>query len=325
MIATGGTIASKNQGDGLSPVISANELLQCVPEIGDFCEVDTTQPFYHDSTNVFHEHWLEIAEIIRNNYDAYDGFVITHGTDTMAYTAAALSYLIQNSVKPIVLTGSQKSAFLRDSDARNNLIGAFTYCADDDACGVHIVFDGKVILGTRAKKTRTRSYNAFSSIDYPEVAVIKDGRLIYYIKESVTGSPVFYGKLNPNVFVIKMIPGMSAEIFRYLDKYYDGIIIESFGSGGLPMYENDAFYKRLKEFTQKGKVVIIGTQVEHEGSALETYEVGKRLFDIKGVLEARSMTLESSVAKLMWILGKTSNVDKISELFSTPISLDIIV
>lgn len=207
---------------------------------------------------------------------------------------------------------------MRDSDARNNLIGAFTYCADDDACGVHIVFDGKLILGTRAKKTRTRSYNTFSSIDYPEVAVIKDGRLIYYIKESVTGTPVFYDKLNPNVFVIKMIPGMSAEIFRYFDEYYDGIIIESFGSGGLPMYENNSFYKRLKEFTQKGKVVIIGTKVEHEGSALETYEVGKRLFDIKGVLEARSMTLESSVAKLMWILGQTSNVDKISELFTTP-------
>ena len=324
MIATGGTIASKNQGDGLSPVISAEELLELVPEIAKFCTVETTQPFYYDSTNVFHEHWLQIANIIKQNYDLFDGFVITHGTDTMAYTASALSYLIQNSSKPIVLTGSQKSAFLRDTDARNNLLGAFTYCADSDACGVHIVFDGKVILGTRAKKTRTRSYNAFSSIDYPEVAVIRDGKPLYYIKEKITGNPKFYDKLNHNIFVIKMIPGMSAEIFRYLDKYYDAVIIESFGSGGLPMYQGDAFYKRLKEFTDKGKVVVMGTQVEHEGSALEVYEVGKRLFDMKGILEARSMTLESTVAKLMWILGQTSDLNEIQTMFSTPVSTDII-
>ena len=324
MIATGGTIASQKTEEGLVPAISAEGLLECVPEIASLCQVDTVQPFYFDSTNVYYKHWLEIARIIRESYDAYDGFVVTHGTDTMAYTAAALSYLIQNSTKPIVLTGSQKSAYLRDTDARSNLLDAFTYCVDDEAQGVHIVFDGKVILGTRAKKTRTRSYNAFSSIDYPEVAVIRDGRPMYYIREEKPANPVFYDTLNPRVFVIKMIPGMSPDVFRYLGSHYDGIIIESFGSGGLPMYEDDGFFCALKEFVAQGKTVVIGTQVEREGSALDVYEVGKRLFGTPGVLEARSMTLEATVAKLMWILGQTKDPATIATAFVAPVAKDML-
>ena len=214
MIATGGTIASKNSGAGLAPALTSRELLDCVPEIAQVCVADTVQPFNVDSTNVYFSHWLEIARIIRENYEKYDGFVVTHGTDTMAYTAAALSYLIQNSPKPIVLTGSQKSAYLRDTDARRNLADAFFYCVDDGASDVHIVFDGNVILGTRAKKTRTRSYNAFSSIDFPDIAVMRDGKPFYYIREDKPiGAPVFYSVMNPNVFVLKMIPGISPDIF----------------------------------------------------------------------------------------------------------------
>ncbi len=324
MIATGGTIASQNTGEGLAPVISAKGLLECVPEIGTLCHVDTIQPFYFDSTNVYYKHWLEIAQIIKEHYHAYDGFVVTHGTDTMAYTAAALSYLVQNSPKPIVLTGSQKSAYLRDTDARSNLLDAFTYCVDEGAQGVHIVFDGKVILGTRAKKTHTRSYNAFSSIDYPEVAVIRDGKPMYYIQEEKTSHPLFSLHLNPRVFVLKMIPGMSPDVFRYLGDHYYGIIIESFGSGGLPMYEDDGFFTALTEYVGKGKTVVIGTQVEREGSALDVYEVGKRLFGIPGVLEARSMTLEATVAKLMWILGAHDGHSAIEAAFSTPIAKDVL-
>ena len=224
MIATGGTIASKNSGAGLAPALTSRELLDCVPEIAQVCVADTVQPFNVDSTNVYFSHWLEIARIIRENYEKYDGFVVTHGTDTMAYTAAALSYLIQNSPKPIVLTGSQKSAYLRDTDARRNLADAFFYCVDDGASGVHIVFDGNVILGTRAKKTRTRSYNAFSSIDFPDIAVMRDGKPFYYIREDKPiGAPVFYSVMNPNVFVLKMIPGISPDIFDYLADHCDEI------------------------------------------------------------------------------------------------------
>lgn len=325
MIATGGTIASKNTGKGLTPVISPRELLEFVPEIAQMCDVETVQPFNLDSTNVYYPHWLEIARLVRENYAKYDGFVVTHGTDTMAYTAAALSYLIQNSAKPVVLTGSQKSVYLRDTDARGNLADAFAYCTDDKACGVRVVFDGKVILGTRAKKTRTRSYNAFSSIDFPEIAVIRDGKPVYYVEpHRPVGAPIFSLTLDPEVFVLKTVPGMRADIFDYLTAHTDGVVIESFGSGGLPRYEDDGFFSRLEAYTAAGKTVVLGTQVEREGSALGVYEVGRRLLGIPNVLEARSMTLEATVTKLMWVLGQTKDPEKVARLFSTPVERDFL-
>ena len=172
LIATGGTIASKPTAGGLVPQITSEEILNYVPQVAQIAEIDTLQLFNLDSTNMNWRHWLKIAQCVEEHYAEYDGFVITHGTDTMAYTIAALSYLVQNSVKPIVMTGSQKSIYEADTDARNNLTNAFLYAADEYAQGVKLVFDGKVIMGTRARKSRTKSYNAFSSIDYQEIAVI---------------------------------------------------------------------------------------------------------------------------------------------------------
>lgn len=323
MIATGGTIASKETAEGLAPALSSKELLSCVPEIGSVCCVDAVQPFNLDSTNVYAKHWLEIARIVEENYQKYDGFVVTHGTDTMAYTAAALSYLIQNSAKPIVLTGSQRSAYSRDTDARRNLADAFLFCADDGAYGVRIVFDGSVILGTRAKKTRTRSFNAFSSIDFPAVAVMREGVPFYYIEgKKPSGSPTFSHALNENVFVLKMIPGLRADIFDYLDAHCDGLVIESFGAGGLPDYEEGAFLERLAHFLSLGKTAVLTTQVEREGSALDKYAVGRRLHACGKVLEARCMTLEAAVAKLMWILSFARG-EEAEHLFNTPVEHDI--
>lgn len=323
MIATGGTIASKETAEGLAPALTSGELLDCVPEIARVCRVDAVQPFNLDSTNVYAAHWLQIARIIEENYAKYDGFVVTHGTDTMAYTAAALSYLVQDSAKPIVLTGSQRSAYSRDTDARRNLADAFLFCADDRAYGVRIVFDGSVILGTRAKKTRTRSFNAFSSIDFPAVAVMREGGPFYYIEgRKPSGAPKFYRALNENVFVLKMIPGLRADIFDWLDTHCDGLVIESFGAGGLPNYENDAFCERLSHFLSLGKTAVLTTQVEREGSALDKYAVGRRLRACGRVLEARCMTLEATVAKLMWILAFAKG-EQAERLFDTPVERDI--
>ena len=130
-LATGGTIASRpSAAGGLAPAITSQELLSFVPELAQLCQIDAVQLCSLDSTNVGPEQWLSMVVTIRDAYDRYDGFVIAHGTDTMSYTAAALSYLIQNSAKPVVLTGSQKSIYNRDTDARNNLYRAFLY-----ACG----------------------------------------------------------------------------------------------------------------------------------------------------------------------------------------------
>ena len=179
LIATGGTIASMPTEQGLAPGLTSRELLETVPELSGVCEIDTLQLFNLDSTNMCHVQWLEIARTIRERYAQYDGFLITHGTDTMAYGAAVLSYLIQQSPKPVVLTGAQRSISQRDTDARENLLNAAIYAADEGAQGVRIVFDGKVIEGTRATKIRTKSYAAFSSMDYPEVAVVRGGRVLH--------------------------------------------------------------------------------------------------------------------------------------------------
>lgn len=153
MIATGGTIASRAGEDGLAPEMDSSGLLGRVPEICEFCRPDSVQIFNIDSTNITPDHWVKIAETIRDNYDAYDGFVVCHGTDTMAYTAAVLSYMIQHSPKPIVLTGSQKPIDKEDTDARINLRDSFLYASSENAADVVIVFQGKVIAGTRAKKS----------------------------------------------------------------------------------------------------------------------------------------------------------------------------
>ncbi len=320
LIATGGTIASKPTQQGLAPSITPAELLSSVPEIAEAARVAEVQPFNLDSTNIRPAHWLELARVIEENYAAYDGFVVTHGTDTMAYTAAALSYLIQGSPKPIVLTGSQRSVYLRDTDARRNLADAFFYCADDAAAGVHIVFDGNVILGTRAKKTRTKSFNAFSSIDFPDIAVMRDGKPFYYVREEAPKGPVFYHALDEHVFVLKLIPGLSAEIFDYLDAHCSALVVESFGTGGLPDY--GGFTERLERFVRSGRTAVFTTQVEREGSALDKYEVGGRLKGLPRVLEARSMTLEATVAKLMWLLPQCGG--DIAERFYAPVCFDIL-
>ena len=176
MLGTGGTIASEVTPSGLAPALTSAELLRCVPEISSLCSVTCEELFSIDSTNVTPAHWLTIARAIRAHYEEYDGFVIAHGTDTMAYTAAALSYLIQYSPKPIILTGAQKPIVFENTDSKTNLADAFR-CAVSDLCGVMIVFNGRVILGTRARKTRTVSLQAFSSINYPELAVLQNAKM----------------------------------------------------------------------------------------------------------------------------------------------------
>lgn len=322
MIATGGTIASKETGAGLTPQITSDEILQQVPGLSEICRVDAVQLMNLDSTNINSRHWLTMAECVRQNYDAYDGFVLTHGTDTMAYTAAALSYLIQNNAKPVVITGSQKSIFYLDTDARENLRDAFLYAADDGACGVHVVFDHKVILGTRARKMRTKSYNAFSSIDYPETAIIRNQKLVYYLQERAEGTVQFYDTLDPGVFVLKLIPGMDADIFSYLKAHYKALVIESFGVGGLPCYGDESFFNAVRDWIASGKVIVMTTQVPHEGSDMEVYQVGHRAKRELGVIEAYGMTSEAVVTKLMWILGRTQDGDEIRRLFEAPVQKD---
>ena len=194
LITTGGTIASIQTNNGLKPQLDGNVLLNFIPEIKEFCEVDVRGLLSIDSTNIYYKHWLLIAKTIKENYENYDGFVICHGTDTMSYTASALSYLIQNSKKPIVLTGAQKPINLDVSDAKTNLKDSFIYACSSHASGVVIIFNGNVILGTRARKIRSKSFDAFASIDYPKVAIVQDNHVIPYIT-NLSNDTIFFSLL----------------------------------------------------------------------------------------------------------------------------------
>ena len=317
LIATGGTIASKYTEKGLAPQIGASELLSYVPEAKEFCEIDHIQPFNLDSTNICARQWMELAALIEKKYEYYDGFVICHGTDTMAYTAAALSYLIQNNLKPIVVTGAQKPIDLAITDARANLLDSLRFAAHPKAHGTNIVFGGSVIAGTRAKKERSKSYNAFSSINYPDIAVIQDRRIVFYIddKNHVTDRIRFYHDLDEKVFLLKLIPGSNASIIDSLCDSVDALIIESFGVGGLPDYGDDEFYQAIRRFVEKGKIVIMATQVTHEGSDMTVYQVGKMIKREFSLLESYDMTLEATVAKTMWALQESTDQNTFREKF----------
>ena len=235
-----------------------------------------------------------------------------------------LYYLIQDSKKPIVLTGAQIPIANRDTDARENLTDAFAYAADDGACGVHIVFDGKIIAGTRARKTRTKSFNAFSSIDYPEIGFVRDGIVRYYIRESYGDTVRFYDTIDSSVVVIKLIPGMRADIFDYVTEHCHAVIIESFGVGGLPYYENDEFVEKLEMMIGRGIRIVITTQVPHEGSDMSVYQVGLRIKQKYEIPEAYDMTTEAVVAKVMWALPRTRSAAEFKDLFLTPVGNDMI-
>ena len=324
MIGTGGTIASGQSAQGLTPELSTRQLLEFVPGISDFCEVTCTQLFSLDSTNMHPAHYLRLVRAIRESYEAYDGFVICHGTDTMAYTAAALSYLIQGSRKPIVLTGAQKPISFDSTDSKVNLTDAFLCASADTIHGVSIVFNGKIIEGTRACKTRSKSYEAFSSINYPYLGVLQDGRLLQYIENDYADSPVFSESLETRVALLKLIPGTRAAFAEYLLRSSQALVIESFGVGGLPSYPEDDFLSVVDRGLHMGKTIVLTTQVQNEGSDVGVYQVGRKLRDMPQILEAFDMTTEAICAKLMWLLGKTKEPEQVRTLFYTPIAHDIL-
>lgn len=345
LIATGGTIASAEDGNGLSPALTGEELARSVPEIEGLCELDIVQPMNIDSTNMRPADWLRIAEVIRENYDAHDGFVILHGTDTMSYTAAALSYLIQDSPKPIVLTGSQQPMGNPFTDAKINLYQSLVYAVSDRSRDVSIVFGGYAIAGTRARKQRTMSFNAFNSINYPVLAYLRQDKIICSGPVAVSAGlaegdcaedgaardadgaldePRFYNELNSRVCALKLTPGLTPDIFRLLKPDYDAVILETFGMGGVPERGADgaSYQEAIFDWVDSGRTVVMTTQVPEEGLDLGVYEVGRAYAEHPGILKGGDMTTEALVAKTMWALGQTRDADELQRLFYRPINHD---
>lgn len=300
LIATGGTIASSLSENGLIPTVRADELLSFVPGYKEICDVDCVQPFCIDSTNVTPEHWLKIVALIKEKYDLYDGFLVVHGTDTLSYTACALSCLIRNSKKPIVLTGSQRPVADIDTDAKKNLIDSLRFAVSGHQ-GTVVVFDGKVIDGMCAKKIKTLSDDAFVSVNRPEIRELNIS----------DGETVFYDKLEPNIMTVKLTPGMPESIFDSAKKFR-GIVIEGYGLGGIP----EKYMDKIHQLSESGVVIAVTTQVLFEGSDLSVYEVGAHAKKIKNVVETGLMTSEAVTVKLMWALAQTGDINEIIKYFA---------
>jgi len=308
--------------DGLLPELGPQRLLRYVPDISELCDVGCVQLYNLDSTNIGPEHWLGMARLISKSYDDYDGFVITHGTDTMAYTAAALSYLIQNSPKPVILTGAQKPIGFDTTDSKVNMADAFLCACAEDMHGVCVVFNGRVIIGTRACKTHSKSFDAFSSINYPNLAAVRDGKLLQYIVPDCAAAPVFSDALETRAALVKLTPGMDRELLSFALSRSRAVIIESFGVGGLP--RDGGLHDLVARAAAEGKTVIMTTQVQNEGSDLAVYETGHALAGAPCVLEAYDMTSEAALTKIMWILARTDDPDEIRRVFYTPVAMDIL-
>ncbi len=321
MISTGGTIASVNSGKGLAPGLNSKDLVEYLKLDSKKINVETLDLMSIDSTDIQVEDWIKISCALELNYSKYDGFVITHGTDTLAYTACAISYLIQNSVKPIVLTGAQKSIFSDITDAKLNLTDSITYACDDKSNNVSIVFNGKVIAGTRGRKEKTKSYDAFTSLNYPLLATVHDDRIIRYIHNEVEEeNPTFYHELDDSVFLLKLIPTIEPELLFYIFEKYKTVIVESYGVGGIPSYLVDTFKAVNK--SEKQRNIVITTQVPMEGSDISVYEVGRRLDELN-IMESFDMTLEATVVKLMWAMAQSDgDFEKLKDLFYTQINFD---
>ncbi|MGN1421849.1 MAG: asparaginase [Oscillospiraceae bacterium] len=314
-LATGGTIACGQTAEGLTPKMSSEELISYVPRISGMCIVTAEQPFSLDSTNMSPREWCALADMISSRYDEFDGFVIAHGTDTMAYAAAALSCLIQNSAKPVVLTGSQKPISAPESDAAGNLRDAFLCACCDSLCGVIVVFGGRIIDGRCAAKVHTREFDAFRSINREDIGSVSEGGVIAARCEKPVGSAVFYDRMDTRIAVAKLTPGVP---LRVCEKGLRAVIVEGFGTGGIPDYGGAEAERELSRLSANGIYVIMTTQVMCGGTDLSVYKVGSGAKQGR-ILEAGLMTRELCAMKAMWALAYSDSRERFGELFGRQI------
>ena len=317
LLTTGGTIASQGGEEGLTPSMASAELLRYMADLRQYYEIETLDLLNLDSSNIQAEEWQIIARAVYHALDRFDGVVITHGTDTMAYTAAMLSYMLQNLKKPVVLTGSQVPIDSLLTDARNNLYLAFA-AVDSGIPGVTVAFNRKIIGGCRAVKVRTMGFEAFESVNAPHLAEIySNGMRCYreFIREPDHCAPTLLkDSVCQDVFLLKLVPGTRPEIFDMLSAmHYRGIVIETFGLGGLHFVRRNLLPK-LKMLTENGISAVACSQCLYEPSDFSVYEVGRRLLDC-GIIPGQDMTTEAAVTKLMWALGQTGDQNEVRGIF----------
>lgn len=316
ILSTGGTIACTKTGDGLVPTLSADDILSFVPCARRRWRLSTKTIFNLDSSNIEPEDWRTIAQAVYEELPHCDGMVILHGTDTMAYTASMLSFMLPNIDKPVVITGSQFPVGYPETDAKKNLKHALITAADSTG-GVFVVFDKKIMLGCRAAKVRTTSRNAFESINRPLAGRIRAGRVQWIAPpERVQGAPSLDDAIEPNVFLLKLIPGTRPEVFDDIARMgYRGVVIEGFGLGGLHCIRRNLL-DGIRELLDAGVAVLLTTQCRYEPSDPAVYETGRLALEL-GIMQSYDMTSECAVAKLMWALAHAATSADVRRIMLT--------
>jgi glutamyl-tRNA(Gln) amidotransferase subunit D len=322
IISTGGTIASKvdYKTGAVSPALSAGDLYQSVPELGDMANIKTEILLSVLSENITPENWSSMAKSVSNHIkNGAEGVVITHGTDTMGYTAAALSFALTNLPIPVILVGSQRSSDRPSSDAYLNLKGAVLTAARAPFAEVGVLMhsgssDSSLVVhrGTRVRKLHTSRRDAFASINALPLAKVQDGKIETFGEYRKRGGDLeLKANFEQDVVLIKSFPGVPPDMFDpIIHRGFRGIVLEGTGLGHVP----ESLFPSLRRAVQNGLTVVMASQCLYGRVNMNVYSTGRELINI-GVLSAGDMLPETALVKLMWVLGQTEDPKKIRELF----------
>jgi L-asparaginase len=324
LIHTGGTFGMipVKPSQVLAPADIKDLILKNLPDIKKIARVDFKIAFNIDSANIQIHHWRKLAQIISENYPEYDGFVIIHGTDSMIYTASALSFILRGLNKPVTLTGSQRPlAFIR-SDAKSNLINSIEL-ATLKIPEVSICFGTKLFRGNRTIKISSTSYNAFASPNFSALADV--GWEISLSPNILSGGKklILKDDFDSNVFSFRYFPGLSPRYLEYLiDSPAKGVIIEALGMGSISVMEN-SLIPWINQMTNANKIIVINSQNPYGKINLNLYQCGKMIKDAGGI-SASDMTVSTSIVKLMFLLGyHKGNLEKVKKNFLKPLAGEV--
>lgn len=309
----------RNKEGLLAPFYKGNSLLKKVPYLTQIAQISVKEVVNIDSSNIEPLFWSKLAAIIKDNYYKYDGFIITHGTDTMAYTASALSFALRNLNKPVIFTGSQKSFDDIPTDAVGNLVNSILV-ATYDIAGVFIVFGSKILYGNRSTKVSESNLDAFDSpMVIPVGEISLEPKLNIFPKKIRIKNPLICkADFDKNVISIMVTPGLNTMYLEKMLNVCKGIILVAYGPGNIPSGLL-TFLKKAREFK---KPVIIISQCKKGNTKMELYEVGYQALKY-GAIPGNDMIIESAITKLMWLLGQNYDIDKIKQAFNTNYSGEV--